>query len=84
MSMPSASTLPPRVVAGIRSYTQSRSGNHPVSVNALMRAARYAIPDMPFSDKELSNLIARQLVDANCNIEFDSSASYHEIAIERR
>ena len=84
MSMPSASTLPPRLVAGIRAYTQSRSCERPVSVNALLRAARYAIPDMPFSDEELTTLIARQLIDASCNVEFGTQASYPEIAIERR
>jgi len=50
--------LPPRVVEALRPYAQRRKGKWPVSIAAMVRATRYAVPTLPVTDEILAELIA--------------------------
>lgn len=79
----SDTNLPPRLVGAIRSYLGSRTTLRPVSIDRMLRTARYALPDLVASDDELAELIARELVHEGCDVDFDHIARQHEFEPKR-
>lgn len=64
--------LPSRFIEAIRTYVKTRDRNRPVSVARLASAARSLMPGVAIADGELVDLIARELVMAGANVDFDS------------
>jgi hypothetical protein len=67
--------LPSRVVEVIREYVSRADRNRPISVARLARAARAVMPDVAVGERELTELITRELVMAGANVDFDARAA---------
>lgn len=52
-------------------YLDASSVSRPVSIEHMLRTARYALPGLVASDDELAELIARELVQEGCDVDFD-------------
>ncbi|TWG90290.1 hypothetical protein L598_000700000460 [Mesorhizobium sp. J18] len=63
--------LPLHVVKALAPFAQKR-GNRPVSIAAMVKATRYAVPNLPYGDDVLAELLAKEFIRAGCSIEFDS------------
>lgn len=79
----SDTNLPPRLVGAIRSYLGSRTIQRPVSIDRMLRTARYAIPELVASDDELAEFIARELIHEGCDIDFDRAGQKYDLEPER-
>lgn len=79
----SDTSMSPRLVGAIRSYLDSRTVQRPVSIDRMLRTARYAIPELVVSDDELAELIARELIHEGCDVDFDHVAQKHVFEPER-
>jgi hypothetical protein len=73
----------PALAGAIRSYLGSRTIQRPVSIDRMLRTARYAVPDLVVSDDELAELIARELIHEGADVDFDHVAGKHELEPER-
>lgn len=71
------------LVGAIRSYLGSRTIQRPVSIDRMLRTARYAVPDLVGSDDELAEFIARQLIHEGADVDFDHVTDKHELEPER-
>lgn len=69
--MSSSDTLPLHIVGAIRTYLGAGTEDRPVSIDRVLRTARQTAPDLPVSDEELAELIARELIQEGCDVDFD-------------
>ena len=63
--------LPDRLSKAIASYVEWRGRSRPVSLQRIVKASRYLMPEIEMPQKQLANLIAGDLVAMGCDIEFD-------------
>jgi hypothetical protein len=63
--------LPDRLSKAIASYVEWRGRSRPVSLQRIVKASRYLMPEIEMPQNELANLIAGDLVAMGCDIEFD-------------
>ena len=72
--------LPPHVVEALTPLVRRR-GNRPISISTMVKATRYAVPDLPFSDDILADLLAREFIRAGCVIDFDRREGIKDVSI---
>lgn len=65
--------LPPCLVEALTPFLAKHRNGRPVPLSAMVHATRYAIPNLPYSDDVLADLLAREIVRHGCAIEFDRS-----------
>jgi len=65
--------LPPRVLDALIPFLAQQRNVRPVLLSAIVRATRYADPNIPYSDDVLAVLLAKEIVRHGCAIEFDGS-----------
>ena len=63
--------LPPRVVEALRPFFAKQSQKRAILLSTVVRATRQAIPNLPYSDEVLADLLAREIVLSGCSIVFD-------------
>ncbi|TWG89568.1 hypothetical protein L598_000800000320 [Mesorhizobium sp. J18] len=63
--------LPPHVVMALRPFFAQQRHKRPVPLSAVVRATRQAVPDLPYSDEVLADLLAKEIMRSGCAIEFD-------------
>ena len=67
-----ADRLPPRLADALAAYLARREINRPVSIASMVRRTRYVLPDIPYSDRELGDMIAQAIIVSGGNVDFDS------------
>lgn len=63
--------LSSRAIAAIREYLSQTDRSRPISVAGIVRAARSVMPDAGVGERELAELVSRELVLAGVNVDFD-------------
>jgi hypothetical protein len=71
--MGASTTLPDRLSKAIASYVEWRGRSRPVSLQRIVKASRYLMPEVEMPQRQLADLIATDLVAMGCDIEFDLS-----------
>ena len=60
-----------RVQKAVRSFVRNRASDFPISISDLSRRIRYAFPDMVGTEREIADLLAREIILAGGNVSFD-------------
>ena len=71
-----------RVRQAVRSFVHNRANDFPISVADLAQRVRFAFADFKATDRELADLIAREIILAGGNVEFDTRAGLAVAALD--
>lgn len=60
-----------RAREAIRSFVRNRKSDFPISIADLAKRVRYVLPGFDGTERDLADLIAREIIDAGGNVSFD-------------
>ena len=70
--------LSSRVREALKPFIRDRPASRPISLALLVKATRSMEPNIPISDEELANLLAKDLIYHGCAIDFDIREGFRQ------
>lgn len=77
MSATAEHHLPPHILQALAPFVRGK--RRPVSIALMVKAARYAVPNLPYTDEVLADLLRKELIGAGCMIDLDSREGLREL-----